>query len=256
MSGANAADANAADAGKADRPVRHGPDRLLVDSDAHVFVDDLDLPALDETDLHHLSRVLRLRPGTSITVSDGQGRWRPARFTGLTHADIDGETRIEPSVAAGVTIGFSLLKGDRNELVVQKLTEIGAECIVPMTTQRTIVHWDAARASHQISRLRRVAREAAMQSRRVFLPIIEDLTPFERAAVREGAALAVAGSTPLGPETTTVLVGPEGGWSPSELGFGMPRVGLGPNILRAETGSIVACALLVAFLTGQVTPAP
>ena len=248
--------ANAADAGKADRPVRHGPDRLLVDSDAHVFVDDLDLPALDETDLHHLSRVLRLRPGTSITVSDGQGRWRPARFTGLTHADIDGETRIEPPVAAGVTIGFSLLKGDRNELVVQKLTEIGAERIVPMTTQRTIVHWDAARASHQISRLRRVAREAAMQSRRVFLPIIEDLTPFEWAAVREGAALAVAGSTPLGPETTTVLVGPEGGWSPSELGFGMPRVGLGPNILRAETGSIVACALLVAFLTGQVTPAP
>jgi 16S rRNA (uracil1498-N3)-methyltransferase len=155
-----------------------------------------------------------------------------------------------------ITIGFSLLKGDRNELVVQKLTEIGAQRIAPITTDRTIVRWDAARATSNHERFVRIAREAAMQSRRVFLPVVESIQSFESIAHGDNTALAVAGAPSISAGTTTVLVGPEGGWSPTELEFPMRRIGLGPNILRAETGAIVACALLVAFLTGQVTPTP
>lgn len=233
-----------------------GPDPLLVGSDAHVFVDDLGGPVLADDDFHHLSRVLRLRPGATVSTSDGAGGWRPCRFNGTIALEADGDIRVEGRPGPAATICFSLLKGDRNELVAQKLTEIGADRIVPMTTQRTIVKWDAARANQQIARLRRVARSAAEQSRRIFLPVVEDLTTFVGATSRAGATLTVPGGGSISSETTTLLVGPEGGWSPSELLWDGPRVGLGPNILRAETGSIVACALLVAFLTGQVNPSP
>ncbi len=255
-------------AGRDGQPARQGPpvedqvrllvspDPLLVAADAHVFVDDLDAPALCDVDAHHLSRVLRLRRGDPVTISDGRGRWRPCRFVGGALLEPDGEVRREHPAHAPVTIAFALLKGDRNDLVVQKLTEIGAQRIVPMTTERIIVRWDETRAASHHERLVRIAREASMQSRRVFLPDVEPVKPFAAMAQGEGAALAAVGGPPLGPGTTTVLVGPEGGWSPTELGVPVRRVGLGPHILRAETGSIVACALLVAFLTGQVTPHP
>ncbi len=231
------------------------PDPLLVGSHAHAFVEHLDAPVLTDVDAHHLERVLRLRVGDPVTVSDGVGGWRPCRFGGGATLEPSGEIRRTTAPYAPLTIGFSLLKGDRNELVVQKLTEIGASRIAPMTTDRTIVRWDAARATTNHDRFIRIAREAAMQSRRVILPIIEPVQPIDALAHGDEVALAVAGAPPIESGITTVLVGPEGGWSPTELDFPTRRIGLGPNILRAETGSIVACALLVAFLTGQVTSA-
>lgn len=232
------------------------PDPLLVASSAHAFVDSLESPLLSDTDAHHLDRVLRLRKGDAITISDGIGGWRPCRFGGGALVEPAGEIRRMIVTHPLITVAFSLLKGDRNELVVQKLTEIGAQRIVPITTDRTIVRWDVARASGNHERFVRIAREASMQSRRVFLPAVEPLQPFASIAHSGTTALAVAGAPPIGAGITTVLVGPEGGWSPTELDFPMRRIGLGPNILRAETGAIVACALLVAFLTGQVTPPP
>ena len=75
---------------------------------------------------------------------------------------------VQPSPA--ITVAFAVPKGDRPELIVQKLTEIGADVIVPMMTARSIVRWDAAAARKHGERLSRVAREAAMQSRRTRLP--------------------------------------------------------------------------------------
>ena len=69
-----------------------------------------------------------------------------------------------------LTIGFALIKGGRPELVVQKLTELGVDAIVPFTAEHSVARWDANRATRHIERLRRVAREAAMQSRQVRIP--------------------------------------------------------------------------------------
>jgi 16S rRNA (uracil1498-N3)-methyltransferase len=179
-----------------------------------------------------------------MTVCDGAGRWRRARLG--TIVEPAGPVEEEPPADPPITVAFAVLKGDRPELVVQKLTEIGVDRVVPLVTDRCVVRWDAQRSEHHVDRLRRVAREAAMQSRRARLPVVEDLARFATVANRAGATLAEAGGDAPILVRPTVLVGPEGGWSPEEAARDLPRTGLGPHVLRAETAAIVAGALLVA----------
>jgi 16S rRNA (uracil1498-N3)-methyltransferase len=143
-----------------------------------------------------------------------------------------------------IGVGFSLVKGDRNELIVQKLTELGVDRIVPVLAERCVVRWDAGRAERHHARLVKVARAAAMQSRRSRLPEVSPLTPFAVAANVEGACLATQGGGPVGLARPFVLIGPEGGWSPDERSSGLVGVGLAPYVLRSETAAIVAAALL------------
>src|SRR5690606_13757029 len=114
-------------------------------------------------DRHHLERVLRVRPGTPVSFADGTGRWRAGRFG--ASPEVDGPVRAEPRTAPAVTIAFALVKGERPELVVQKLTEPGADVVVPFDAARGVVCWDDVRAARNLDRLRRIAREAAMQCR-------------------------------------------------------------------------------------------
>jgi 16S rRNA (uracil1498-N3)-methyltransferase len=208
-----------------------------------VFVDDLDEPVLSPDDRHHLERVLRLRPGEELGVGDGAGRWRRCVF-GPTLEAIGDVVEVDRS-APFVTICVALVKGERPELAVQKLTEIGVDRIVPFAAARSVVRWDGAKATRQVERLRRVAREAAMQSRRAWIPEVGDLATFAQVSALKGAALAQAPGEPVSLERPCVLVGPEGGWAPEELAAGLPTVALGPHVLRAETAAIVAGALLV-----------
>jgi 16S rRNA (uracil1498-N3)-methyltransferase len=211
---------------------------------AHAFVADLDAPVLAPEDRHHLERVLRLRRGEALTVSDGAGGWRSCTFD--TELRAEGDVMHEPVPVPLITIAFALLKGERPELVVQKLTELGVDRITPMVTARCVVRWDGERSGRHGDRLRRVAREAAMQSRRSWLPTVDSVRSFATVARRPDAALADAGGGPVGLDRPVVLVGPEGGWSPEEAACGRPTVGLAPNILRSETAAIAAGALLVA----------
>lgn len=234
-----------------------GPDPLLVDAVAHVVVGDLDEPSLGAADVHHLRRVLRVRPGQPVTATDGRGRWRPCRFP----ADddrllIDGDVRVAPVAPFPVTIAFAVLKGDRNDLVVQKLTELGADRIVPMTTERTVVRWTPERAAAQAKRWERIVEEAVMQSRRTTVPIVEPLRTFAEVATRPGAKLAAPGGGPLVADSGPILIGPEGGWSETELERPLCRVGIGENVLRAETAAIVACALTVSGRAKAVGDSP
>jgi 16S rRNA (uracil1498-N3)-methyltransferase len=209
-----------------------------------VFVADVEQPELAPDDHHHLLRVLRLRPGAPLTVGDGRGRWRPARFAEVpeTTGPVEGVDAPAPALA----VGFALVKGDKPELVVQKLTELGIDRIVPFRAERSVVRWDDARAAKAVMRLRLVARSAAAQSHRPWLPVIEDVVDLGQllAAADAGVAVADRGGAPIGAEHTTVLVGPEGGWGVGELPEGALRVALGPNVLRAETAAITAGALL------------
>ncbi|MDQ4097478.1 MAG: 16S rRNA (uracil(1498)-N(3))-methyltransferase [Actinomycetota bacterium] len=225
-------------------------------SRAHAFVADPDSPELIEADRHHLERVLRLRLGDEITVSDGAGRWRRCRFgPELVPA---GPVRADPRPHPPIGVAFALTKGERPEWTVQKLTELGADRIVPFTAAHSIVRWTPERAAAHAERWRRVAREAASQCRRTWLPEVEDVQAFASLLQRPGTALAHAGGDPPSLAHALVLVGPEGGWSDEELeaAAGLPRVGLGPHILRAETASMAAAALLSALRAGVAAPAP
>jgi 16S rRNA (uracil1498-N3)-methyltransferase len=209
---------------------------------------------LGDDDRHHLARVLRLRPGEEVTGADGAGGWGRFRYRAGGELDPVSAVDVAARPAPQLAVAFALTKGERPEWTVQKLVEVGVDCIVPMTSARTVVQWGGEKASRHSERLRMVARAAAMQSRRRWLPIVNDIQPFADvvAAVREGAALAQQGGPPPTLSRPTILVGPEGGWDESELACGLPLVGLGPSVLRAETAAMAAGVLLAALRAGVV----
>ncbi len=218
----------------------------------HTFVADLDEPVLEPDDHHHLRRVLRIRDGELLSASDGQGRWRACRFG--DELEIAGEIQTVAPARPALTIGFALVKGDRPELIVQKLTELGIDHIVPFTAERSVVHWDEGRAAKQLVRLRRVAREASMQCRRCTLPDVAPLATFAALVAAPGAVLADQHGDPPGPGVTMALIGPEGGWTPAERAAASGVIGLGGHVLRAETAAVTAGALLAALRAGLVAP--
>ncbi len=221
---------------------------------AHVFVEDLAAPVPADEDRHHLERVLRLRSGEAVSVADGRGGWRRCAYRAGGLEPV-GEVVFPPEPTVVVTVGFALTKGDRPEWAVQKLTELGVDRIVPMVTARSVVRWEAGRAERHLGRLRAVARQAAMQSRRLRLPDIDAVrSPSDLLAPGcspgDGVALAVPGGDGPSLAQPTVLVGPEGGWSPEEEAASPHRLGLAPGVLRTETAAVVAGAYLCALRAG------
>jgi 16S rRNA (uracil1498-N3)-methyltransferase len=208
------------------------------------FVDDVDRPVLDAGDRHHLARVLRLRTGDPLSVSDGAGRWRPCRFG--DELEPTGPVVAVERPAPPITVAFAVIKGAKPEWAVQKLTELGVDHIRPFTAARSVVRWDDRRAVANLGRMTRVAREAAMQCRRVWLPEISPLATFDEVAALPGASLADRGGGAPTLAHPCILVGPEGGWEPHERAVAIPSVSLGPEVLRAETAALAAAVLLAA----------
>jgi 16S rRNA (uracil1498-N3)-methyltransferase len=231
---------------------------------AQVFVDDPAQPVLAEEDEHHLARVLRLRAGEEVVVSDGVGGWARAVWRGgaelepLRGADGvggDGSVQFEDRMRPELTVVFAPVKGERPEWVVQKLTELGIDRIVPLRSERSVVRWTGERGRATVARLRRVAREAAAQCRRVWLPEVAETVGFAEVAglgaPGEVGLAQLSGGRPTLAQRV-VAVGPEGGWSTGELASGLPTVGFGLSVLRAETAAVTAGALLVSLRTGTV----
>ena len=206
-------------------------------------------------------------------ATDGRGRWTRCRYRGGGTLEVDGPVELDAAPFPALTVAFAPVKAERPEWVVQKLTELGVDRIVVLSTTRSVVRWDSGRASAVLDRLRRVATAAAAQARRVWLPEVagvvdlenlEDLedpedpetvsgVPGRAGSDRSGIALAEPGGPPPAPELTTIAVGPEGGWSPEELSSGLPTVGLSAHVLRAETAAIAAGVLLGALRAGTVS---
>jgi 16S rRNA (uracil1498-N3)-methyltransferase len=217
---------------------------------AFVFVDDLEAPVPDEDDQHHLTRVLRLRAGEVVVAADGLGSWRACAVASVAAgsltleptADIVAEAPASPAV----TIGFALTKGDRPEWVVQKLTELGVDHIVPVAAERSVVRWSGERAERHHQRLVAVAREAAMQSRRPRLPSVAAVASLAEVAV-PFAVCEPGGADRPNLTLPALFVGPEGGWTPQEVARAATAVDLGPTTLRAETATIAAGVLLCAL---------
>jgi 16S rRNA (uracil1498-N3)-methyltransferase len=231
---------------------------------AQVFVADPGAPLLDDDAARHLSRVLRLRAGEPVVAADGHGTWRLCRFTGAADLaaglEVDGPPRHDDPPGLPLTVAFAPAKGDRPEWVVQKLTELGIDRIVPLAAEHSVVRWDEDRAVRAIERLRRVAREAAAQSRRTWLPEVAGVSTVAELAEAHATGgqplrLAQLGGGAARAGDDAVAVGPEGGWSQDEAMLGGPHLGLGPTVLRAETAAVAAGVLLSALRAGTVEAA-
>ena len=121
-----------------------------------------------------------------------------------------------------------------------------------------MVQWDVTKAEKAAGRWRSVARAAAQQCHRPWLPVVEEVRDLADLLRREGVALADRAGEPPSLAHSLVLVGPEGGWAAPEVGEadrgGVPRVTLGPHVLRAETASVTVGALLAGLRAGVVGP--
>lgn len=234
-----------------------------VDSKAHVLVTDLAETTVSDEHHHHLGRVLRLRSGDCMTVTDGKGSWRCAALGSgwPNRADLEWSSEVMLAVRREqlVAVGFALTKGDKPETVVQKLAELGVDLIVPFVAEHSVAKWDLEKAAKNVARLRIIAAEALQQSRQAWLSEVSDVLSFATlaAANLEGAKAVFAGEygapgradrggiSLLSSPVRFVLIGPEGGWSNAERALLPESVGIAPAVLRSETAAIVAGALLV-----------
>jgi 16S rRNA (uracil1498-N3)-methyltransferase len=229
-------------------------DRVALRStSAHVLVDaellvDNGAISLDDDTEHHLRRVLRLRDGEPVGVTDGQGRWCLAVSVGhgnTLRLEATSAVVAEPPASRPITIAAAIPKGDRLDWMVQKVTELGVDRLVLLHADHSVVRWKADRVERHLARLQRIADEALRQSRRVVRLTIDAPTP--AVDVLGSYVLAEPGGRALTVYDTVVAVGPEGGWSETELGIGGDRVDLGDTILRTETAAVAVSTLCVTF---------
>jgi 16S rRNA (uracil1498-N3)-methyltransferase len=223
-----------------------------------------DTVLVEGDEAHHAVAVRRLRVGEAVVLTDGAGTTVTGTVaaTGkreLTVEAVEVVTASAPDPA--LTVVQALPKGDRGELAVEVLTEIGVATIVPWAASRSVAVWKGERAEKSLARWRSTAREAAKQSRRAWFPEVTGLasTP-DVVALLAAADLAVVlheeATTPLSslevPTTGTVavVVGPEGGLTDDEVAAfaaaGAVPVRLGAEVLRTSTAGLAACAVLLA----------
>lgn len=237
------------------------PPVFLVESPLHTA----DRIVLDGPEGRHAATVRRLRPGERVDVTDGAGLMAACVVAGVVGKDIVEldvlSRRSQPAPQPRLVVVQALPKGDRGELAVETMTEVGVDEIVPWPASRCVTQWRPDRRDKALGRWRSTAREAAKQARRSWLPVVaEPASTAEVAARVAAAACAVVlheeATAPLSgltmPRTgeLVVIVGPEGGIAPDELaGFtqagAVPAV-LGPTVLRTSTAGVAAAAVLFA----------
>ncbi len=212
----------------------------------------------------HAAVVRRIRVGEIVILGDGQGRAVRARVSGVAKSGLDAQVVELLAVAEPArrfVVAQALAKGERAELAVELLTEVGVAEIVPWQAARSVVRWNAERADRGGARWRATAREATKQSRRLWVPEVapvagtEELLAMVRASdlalVLHESADDWLSDVEL-PERGSVLlvVGPEGGIAPEELDAlaeaGAVAVRISDGVLRTSTAGVVAVAGLMA----------
>lgn len=237
----------------------------------------------DPTESHHLIRVLRKSPGDTVRIFDGEGSVLTARIADCSDPDqVRGEIvrnadpALEDHSREGVPASWcrlrlypALLKGPRFEWLLEKATELGAEAVQPLSTDRTLIRLKPDQARSKVERWRKIVLASAKQCGRKDLTRVESPVSFRQAvermpkgdprfilwereqqgelseAVRELKDLPRGAPAPV----VHLIIGPEGGLSLDEVilarDAGVIPVGLGRNILRAETASIAAASVVL-----------
>jgi 16S rRNA (uracil1498-N3)-methyltransferase len=222
-----------------------------------------DSVTVEGDEAHHAVAVRRLRVGESVVLTDGAGASVTGAVTStgkrLFTVEAAGvESHPEPQPA--ITVVQALPKGDRGELAVELLTEVGVARVVPWAAERSVAVWKGERIAKGLARWRSTAREAAKQSRRTWHPEIAELSGTDDVVgLVRGAALAVvlheeAGAPLAALEVPAagglvVVVGPEGGLTEAEIErfteAGARSVRLGDEVLRTSTAGLAAVSVLL-----------
>lgn len=218
---------------------------------------------VDGDEAHHAVAVRRLRVGEQVVLTDGAGRsvTGSVTSTGKRTFAVSVEVVTDDSAPTpAFTVVQALPKGDRGELAVEVLTEIGVSRIVPWAASRSVAVWKGERAHKSLARWRSTAREAAKQARRSWLPAVEPLASTAEVlslvssadlavVLHEEATTSLASVTVPAAGEVLVVVGPEGGLAPDELAAlsdaGALVVRLGSEVLRTSTAGVAAVAALL-----------
>jgi 16S rRNA (uracil1498-N3)-methyltransferase len=211
----------------------------------------------------HAATVRRLAVGERADVTDGAGTIAQCVVTSVRPGAIElavQATRAVPAAEPRVVVVQAIPKGDRGEMAVEIMTEVGVDAVVAWAAERCVAQWRGDRAGKALARWQATAREAAKQSRRAWIPEVTgpEATPAILGRVAAGRAIlldpgapATLGSIGLPRHgEIVVIVGPEGGVSPAEAGSltqaGAVPARLGPTVLRSSSAGAVAAALLLA----------
>jgi 16S rRNA (uracil1498-N3)-methyltransferase len=220
---------------------------------------------LTGSEAHHAMHVLRVRRGQSITVLDGVGH---EFLCDVQQSDRDKiqlcvrERKTAAGPPCSITLLQALPKGKLFEAIVQKATELGAVRIVPLLSERVVVHVDKKEAVRKAAKWQLVALEAIKQCGAAWLPRVEiPMTPKEFLARKESVELGLVGSLQpeakhpreylrnrTQPKSAAIWIGPEGDFTPAELeaikSTGAHPVTLGPLVLRTETAAIYCLSIV------------
>ncbi len=219
-------------------------------------------PALTGEEARHLTQVLRIKPGETVTVFDGCGRRVEAEVLTATRDHVSlrlGDTECPPPPLPAITLAQAVPKGKNMDFIVQKSVELGVSSIYPLVTRNTVVQPGEGKSD----KWRRTALEACKQCGQDTLPTIADPLSFDHwlASQAEAPGLKIIaslapGARPLrevlhrfpGTAAATLLVGPEGDFTPDEttaaLAAGFLPVSLGEIVLRVETATLFCISAL------------
>ncbi|GAB3912919.1 ribosomal RNA small subunit methyltransferase E [Microlunatus endophyticus] len=236
-----------------------------------VFLGDLPdpLPAagttvvLDGPEGRHAATVRRIRPGERVIIADGTGRGIAGPVTEADKSSVTVEvqqTMFTPEPELRITVAQALAKGDRSDIALEMITELGATKIIPWQSARSIVRWSGDRADKSLARWQATVREATKQSRRLRIPVVDHVASTKQLAaaiddhdltliLHEEATIRLPELELPTAGRIMIIVGPEGGIAPEELELlvatgGRPAL-ISDGVLRTSTAAAVAMAAIL-----------
>ncbi|MFH0762375.1 MAG: RsmE family RNA methyltransferase [Candidatus Omnitrophota bacterium] len=220
----------------------------------------------DKSQLHHIKDVLRLKPGEEIEVFDQKGRVYRGFIESLSAAEMVIKIKFKEESAFAkdevkITVACAIPKKSKMEDIIDKLTQLGVEKIIPLQTERMIVRLDSRKEKARLARWEKVALNAVEQCRGCRLPVIEPVTKIKDVLLMSGdyslkLIPALIGERKelkavlkaLRPSNIILLVGPEGDFTQGEveaaIHAGFTPVTLGRRVLRVETAAIAVVSIL------------
>ncbi|MGI5879470.1 MAG: 16S rRNA (uracil(1498)-N(3))-methyltransferase [Syntrophomonadaceae bacterium] len=224
----------------------------------------------NKTELHHIKKVLRLMPDDEVIIFDGTGKEYLVTLISLAEGEIGGvivqQTITSREPLLKINLVQAVAKGEKMDLIIQKAVELGVSKITPVLTDRTVVKLSGDNAEKKQQRWQSIARESCKQCRRNLIPEVFPVINLDEYLNTCAGELGIMlyETDPRQPIRTVfnnlkdellisgrlnLLVGPEGGFSPREVGLaqkgGFVLTGLGPRILRTETAALVASSILL-----------
>ncbi|MCW8891253.1 MAG: 16S rRNA (uracil(1498)-N(3))-methyltransferase [Sedimenticola sp.] len=217
---------------------------------------------LEEGPARHLTQVLRLKPGTTFTLFNGDGYDYQAQLTQISRREVTARVieqlqPIEPTPNFSIHLGIGISKGERMDFAIQKAVELGVTHITPLITERCVVRINQERQEKRLLHWQQVVIAACEQSHRRRIPVCNEISKLDDwlAAEQEHTGILLDHRAEkclmdLAPPSggLCLLVGPEGGLSSTERrqaeSNGFIGIRLGPRVLRTETAPLTAIAAI------------